>query len=119
MNIFPLRSSLATLLSLYNKVGATEEKESVFHHFKQEVKEFAVNLKHHSVREEDYLFRMMEKYLGKSGGPIAVMEYEHERADECINEFLKNTEENGQQTTDSIMSNAALVKNAHDILTGK
>ena len=32
---------------------------------------------------------MMEVYIGKSGGPIAVMEYEHEQAKGFISEFIE------------------------------
>lgn len=112
----PLRNSLESLSSLCKSVGAEEEKEAVFIQLLEEVKEFNENLSRHSVREEDYLFKMMEKYLGKSGGPIAVMEYEHERAHGFINEFLKNTEENSAQTNDSMIKNSDLIKNAVDTL---
>lgn len=112
----PLRNNLETLSSLCNKVGTGEEKNVVFTQLLQEVKEFNENLSRHSAREEDYLFKMMEKYLGKSGGPIAVMEYEHEKAHGFINEFLKNTEENSTLTNDDMIKNADLIKNAHDTL---
>lgn len=112
----PLRSSLETLLSLCNKVVAEEEKEAVFIQLNEEVREFNENLKHHSAREEDHLFNMMEIYLGKSGGPIAVMEYEHERAHGFINEFLKNTEDQSTQTLDEMVKNAALIKDAYHTL---
>lgn len=112
----PLRSNLETLSSLCKKVEAVEEKEAIFNQLLQEVKDFNENLSRHSAREEDYLFKMMEKYLGKSGGPIAVMEYEHERAHGFINEFLKNTEENSTQANDDMIKNAELIDNAVETL---
>lgn len=47
-------------------------------HEKLEV--FVAELEPHSNREEDILFEMMVKYIGREGGPIAVMEYEHHTA---------------------------------------
>lgn len=113
----PLRRSLDNLLSLCNKVETEEKKEDSFSQLNKEVREFNENLKHHSVREEDHLFKMMETYLGKSGGPLAVMEYEHERAHGFINEFLKNTEGHSKQTTDDMVKNATLIKDAYLTLT--
>ena len=112
----PLRNSLETLSVLCKKVKADDEKEAFFNQLLQEVNDFNESLSRHSAREEDYLFKMMEKYLGKSGGPIAVMEYEHERAHGFINEFLKNTEENSTQANDDMIKNADLIKNAIDTL---
>ncbi len=57
----------------------------------------------------------MEVYIGKSGGPIAVMEYEHEQANGFISEFLKNTE-SSHQTADSMINNSNLIKNAYNTL---
>ena len=55
---------------------------------------------------------MMEVYIGKSGGPIAVMEYEHEQANGFISEFLRNSEST-HETTDSMIKNSSLIKNAY------
>ncbi len=54
----------------------------------------------------------MEVYIGKDGGPIAVMEYEHEQANGFINEFLKNVQ-GSQQSSDSMIHNSGLIKNAY------
>src|SRR4051812_844446 len=81
----PLRNSLETLFSLCKQV--VKEQGDPFEALIKEVKEFTTNLDYHSEREETILFRMMEVYLGKNGGPIAVMEYEHEKAHGLINEF--------------------------------
>src|SRR6476659_7486950 len=108
----PLRTQLETLFSLCNKVEVEENKEAIFEELVKEVKDFSTKLEFHSVREENYLFRMMEVYIGKSGGPIAVMEYEHEQANGFIGEFLKNTE-SSHRTADSMIHHSSLIKNAY------
>ena len=80
-----------------------------------EVVSFSTNLEFHSVREEDILFRMMEVYLRKNGGPIAVMEYEHEQANGFINTFLSKTE-NQSLTPEEIIENTNLIKDAYHTL---
>ena len=57
----------------------------------------------------------MEVYLGKHGGPIAVMEYEHEQANGFINTFLSNTE-NHAQSSEEIIQNTNLIKDAYHTL---
>lgn len=49
---------------------------------------FIFELGPHSDREEDVLFEMMVKYIGREGGPIAVMEYEHASAKLNLKEFM-------------------------------
>ncbi len=110
----PLRNSLENLNSLCKKVE--EEQQASFEQLVQEVKAFATNLDYHSEREEDILFRMMEVYLGKNGGPIAVMEYEHEQAHGYINEFLKNVESRTKFPIDEKIENATLIENAYHTL---
>ena len=85
----PYVDQLETLFSLCNKVEVEENKEAPFEELLHEVIDFSTKLEFHSVREEDYLFRMMEVYIGKNGGPIAVMEYEHEQANGFISEFFE------------------------------
>ncbi|NSL52171.1 hemerythrin domain-containing protein [Calidifontibacillus erzurumensis] len=112
----PLRKSLETLESYSNKIEFEEEKATVFQQLIQEVKAFNENLSRHSAKEEDHLFTMMEKYIGKNGGPIAVMEYEHQMAHGYINQFLQNIESHKEQTNDDMIENANLIKNAKQIL---
>lgn len=50
---------------------------------------FIAELEPHSDREEDVLFEMMVKYIGREGGPIAVMEYEHNTAKLNLREFME------------------------------
>ncbi|MEW9033948.1 MAG: hemerythrin domain-containing protein [Planifilum fimeticola] len=54
----------------------------------EKVRSFTAELDLHSRREEDVLFPMMAKYIGRETGPIAVMEYEHEQAKARLSEFL-------------------------------
>lgn len=49
---------------------------------------FISELEPHSNREEEVLFEMMVKYMGREGGPIAVMEYEHATAKLNLKEFI-------------------------------
>ena len=111
----PLRNRLEVLFSLSNTVEVEAEKEAPFEELIKEVMNFSKELEFHSVREENYLFRMMEVYIGKNGGPIAVMEYEHEQANGFISEFLKNTQ-GSKQSADSMIQNSSLIKNAYHTL---
>lgn len=106
----PLRKEMDGLSSLYGEVK-TNNNEQAFHSLVNAVTRFILNLEHHSRREEDYLFRVMEKYIGKNGGPIAVMEMEHERAHSLIDEFLHNAKK--EQTIEEMKRNALLVEEAH------
>ena len=108
----PLRNRLETLFSLSNTVEVEAEKEAPFEELTKEVIRFFKELEFHAVREENYLFRMMEVYIGKDGGPIAVMEYEHEQANGFINEFLSNVQ-GSKQSSDSMIHNSSLIKNAY------
>ena len=108
----PLRNRLETLFSLSNTVEVEAEKEAPFEELIKEVIRFSKELEFHSMREENYLFRMMEVYIGKNGGPIAVMEYEHEQANGFISEFLRNVQDS-KQSSDSMIHNSGLIKNAY------
>ena len=108
----PLREQLESLFNLCNKIEVTEEKEAEFGKLVKEVADFTTNLEFHSVREEDILFQMMEVYIGKNGGPIAVMEYEHEQAKGFINTFLSSAE-NHSQSAEELIQHANLIKNAY------
>ena len=101
--------------TLCTKVETEEEKRVALEELVKEVVSFSTNLEFHSVREEDILFRMMEVYLGKNGGPIAVMEYEHEQANGFINTFLSKTE-NQSLTPEEIIENTNLIKDAYHTL---
>ncbi|WP_321166181.1 hemerythrin domain-containing protein [Bacillus sp. FJAT-28004] len=51
------------------------------------VETFMKELGPHSEQEEGVLFPMMANYIGRTTGPIAVMEYEHDQAKENLKIF--------------------------------
>ncbi|WP_251552666.1 hemerythrin domain-containing protein [Neobacillus muris] len=108
----PLRNGLDALFALGNQVEQDPEGIAC-EELVPKVKKFFTDLEFHSEREEDLLFRMMEVYLGKNGGPIAVMEYEHEQARGFIQEFISNTENLSALTAEEKITNAHLIKNAY------
>ncbi|WP_158282235.1 hemerythrin domain-containing protein [Salipaludibacillus keqinensis] len=55
----------------------------------QLMRRFKVEIDLHSSKEEDVLFEMMVKHIGRQGGPIAVMEEEHSRAKQHIGYFFE------------------------------
>ncbi|WP_462411690.1 hemerythrin domain-containing protein [Neobacillus sp. Marseille-QA0830] len=111
----PLRSSLEALFTLCNQVEQ-EPHGNAFAELVPAVQHFFTDLEFHSEREEDILFRMMEVYFGKNGGPIAVMEYEHEQARGYIQEFLKSAETPAALTVEEQINNSSLIKGAYETL---
>lgn len=109
----PLLALLSDLLTLCKEVEAQDDKEKLFLQLAEDVKSFSEKLEYHSTREEDYLFRKMEEYLGVGVGPIVVMEYEHEEAKRNINQFLDNAKEKEQLLADEIIENVSLIINAN------
>ena len=108
----PLRNHLETLFTLCNEVEKAEDKQAPFAQLIQEVTDFEKSLRFHSRREEDYMFAMMEVYIGKSSGPLVVMEYEHEQAHGFIDAFLENTK-NPDLNPYEQLKNATQIKNAY------
>lgn len=110
----PLLKKLDELLGLCLKVENGEKASESFAMLRPSVIEFFDELAPHSEREEGVLFEMMAAYIGREAGPIAVMEYEHDRAKALIGTFLKNTE-NGLEgyTEEKMKQDVALVKEAN------
>lgn len=110
----PLLNKLAELLNLCLLVENGENMGENFAKLRPAVIEFFDELEPHSEREEGVLFGMMAAYIGRESGPIAVMEYEHDRAKSLIGTFLKNTE-NGLEgySKEKMKEDAALVKEAN------
>jgi len=52
------------------------------------VSSFYDQLEIHSEKEENHLFSVMARYIGRDVGPIAVMEYEHEQARKTLRMFI-------------------------------
>jgi regulator of cell morphogenesis and NO signaling len=61
----------------------------------ERVSAFAIELKAHSEREDEGLFPMMARRLGKSDRTIEIMEQEHEKAEGHLQDFLTEAEQAG------------------------
>jgi regulator of cell morphogenesis and NO signaling len=61
--------------------AGSDNNDDTFNLLYDQVISFEANLKVHARKEDDGLFPMMARYLGREAGPISVMEYEHEQAD--------------------------------------
>ncbi len=110
----PLLDKLEVLLGLCTSVEKDDNPVEAFAKLRPAVIEFFNELEPHSEREEGVLFEMMAAYIGREMGPIAVMEYEHDRAKSLIGAFLGNTENgHGHHTEEMMKQDAILVKQAY------
>lgn len=110
----PLLKMLDNLFALCEKVEHNEERAESFAKLRSDVESFLAELEPHSEKEEGVLFPMMGAYIGHAGGPIAVMEYEHDQAKTFIGTFLKNTKELSEMPTEEEMeANSELIKRAY------
>ncbi|OIJ10486.1 hypothetical protein BKP37_18295 [Anaerobacillus alkalilacustris] len=75
------------MIETYEEDDTTNWTKSVYE-LHDKITSFITELEPHSNREEDVLFEMMVKYIGREGGPIAVMEYEHSTAKLNLKEFM-------------------------------
>lgn len=73
----------------------------------KKVLEFEKVLTPHSEREEGLLFPMMVKYVGYGGGPIVVMEFEHNQAKGYLDLFLEQAEKMGETIDESFSKEMA------------
>lgn len=92
----PLREQKQRLFERAQAIaGAKEEKNwrEWLLALRESVQVFVNELDPHSEREEGVLFPMMAQYIGRTSGPIAVMEYEHEQAKQRLASFLAETAE--------------------------
>jgi regulator of cell morphogenesis and NO signaling len=112
----PLLAMLEELLHLTIKIEETPER-ALFEKLTEHVQSFCGQLDPHSEREEGVLFRMMERYLGKGTGPIAVMEYEHYQAKSCIKSFLRAAEGKEHMTEKEMAVQSGQIKKAYYTLT--
>ncbi|RSK52357.1 hemerythrin domain-containing protein [Bacillus canaveralius] len=112
----PLIQLLDELVELSKKVEDSDQKQDVFAILTEKVKAFFSKLERHSEKEEGILFKMMEVYLGKGTGPIAVMEHEHEQAKSMIRGFLNKTEGDGPLSTEEMHACTAFIRKAYSIL---
>ncbi|PLR76052.1 hemerythrin [Bacillus sp. V3-13] len=112
----PLIKMLEELVELSNQVEDSDQKQAVFATLTGKVKAFFDKLEAHSEKEENILFKMMEAYIGKGMGPIAVMEYEHDQAKSMIGGFLSKTKGDSPLSTEDMYSCTALIRRAYSIL---
>lgn len=61
----------------------------------QQILAFTDKLKLHSKREEDWLFPMVSRHLGENERTIEVMEWEHEKAEQHLHDFLTEADKAG------------------------
>jgi hemerythrin-like domain-containing protein len=61
----------------------------------ERIQDFNSKLKAHSTKEDDWLFPMMASRLGENDKTIEVMEFEHEKAEQHLREFLTEAEQAG------------------------
>ncbi|MGJ7919682.1 hemerythrin domain-containing protein [Neobacillus sp. LXY-4] len=109
----PLLEKLHGLFDLCSKIETNDHPESHFGQLKSAVKVFMTELEPHSEREEQVLFRMMEKYIGVGMGPIAVMEYEHDQAKSLIGRFFEKTSGSDDLSVEMMREYSDLIKNAY------
>ncbi|WP_258000384.1 hemerythrin domain-containing protein [Bacillus sp. Marseille-P3661] len=90
----PLRDQMASYhkLAVEIKNSNDENTDERLKELHAELVTFIEELDPHSQREEDYLFTAMEKYIGRTSGPLVVMEYEHEQAKKNLPMFIEKYE---------------------------
>lgn len=117
----PLNEQKQQLVDLAQQIGENTDtanwKEALLT-LREHVQSFLANLDPHSEREEGVLFPMMAQYIGRTSGPIAVMEYEHDQAKRNIAAFLENTAHLSDTVDGETAKQLAFyVINAYHILT--
>lgn len=60
-----------------------------------QISAFTDKLKAHSKREEEGLFPMMSRHLGENDKTIAMMEWEHKKAEKHLQDFLTEADKAG------------------------
>ncbi|HZG15402.1 MAG TPA: hemerythrin domain-containing protein [Candidatus Bathyarchaeia archaeon] len=88
----PLREQMDAFRVMAMEIGRDENRDDwskSLSVLRVMVERFVSNLDVHSRREEDVLFEMMAKHIGREVGPIAVMEYEHDTAKGLLKQFLQ------------------------------
>lgn len=94
--------------------GEVENITEALSQFRKDTEAFSARLKHHSEREENVLFTMMARYIGRDSGPIAVMEYEHDEAEKYIEIFLNSTKTIDEEQADVL---ASYIQQMYEMLT--
>ena len=113
-----LREKLDELLEGGQSLEKQQVQEENVTEFVQKVRTFFNELETHSKKEETVLFPMMETYLGKDGGPIAVMEYEHEQARKTLQLFMDESKNHlSAQDNDTIRTVLSYAIQAYSLLS--
>jgi len=81
---------------------------------RDKVERFVKELDVHSRREEDVLFEMMAKHIGREVGPIAVMEYEHDTAKGLLKQFLQ-----AARAVDGMVNREQAIRIACDVISAE
>ncbi|MFC4184309.1 hemerythrin domain-containing protein [Saccharococcus thermophilus] len=92
----PLRELKQRMFELAQEIVGDEEERNWKERLlvlRESVQALVTELDPHSEREEGVLFPMMAQYIGRTFGPIAVMEYEHDQAKQRLASFLTKTAE--------------------------
>lgn len=93
--------SLRADMDLFYEITEEIEFESgpivveLFTKLYQQVSDFTNKLKAHSKREEEGLFPMMTRHLEDHDRTIEVMEFEHEKAEQHLQDFLTEADNAG------------------------
>ncbi|WP_257008177.1 hemerythrin domain-containing protein [Bacillus sp. FJAT-45350] len=116
----PLTKQMESIYALTQSIEQEEitlNSKALEQLYKQ-VKSFVTELEPHAEREEGVLFEMVAAYIGRTNGPIAVMEYEHDEAKKLLKTFLDDCEKNLEtvEPTD-IKRIASYTSKACEILT--
>jgi hemerythrin-like domain-containing protein len=116
----PLRVQMEQLLATAEAIGQGADDRNwrePLAELREKVESFVSVLDPHSEREEGVLFPMMAEYIGRTTGPIAVMEYEHEQAKARLSMFLEKAAQLPEKVdTDQALTLAGAVIEAHHIL---
>lgn len=113
---------LLKMLDALNEAGESlvnqnTDLETNFQQLTNDLQVFYKDLRPHSEKEEEVLFKMMSKYLPESGGPIEVMEEEHNRARGLIHKYLDEVDSGNELTDKTMKQLAQSVVQVHTILT--
>jgi regulator of cell morphogenesis and NO signaling len=93
--------SLREDMNLFYEIAEEIEFESglavveLFAKLHQQISAFTHKLKAHSKREEEGLFPLMNRHLGEEDRTIEAMEFEHEKAEQHLEDFLTEAEQAG------------------------
>jgi regulator of cell morphogenesis and NO signaling len=68
----------------------------------EQISAFADKLKVHSNREEKGLFPMMARHLGENSRTIETMEFEHEKAEQHLQDFLTEADKCGLNIDENV-----------------